>query len=173
MRSGSALENALLRLLETKHFEEISARDICAESGVHYATFFRHHAGKETLLDDIAANEIRAAADLAPPYPRHADEAASLAALCRHVERRRDLWRVLLNGGAGSYTRQAWLKRVRTLSDAKRHAARSLPGGLAATCAAGSVIEALSWWLGQPSGTCGTRDFVPMLERICAPVLRP
>lgn len=171
-RSGSALEKALLRLLESKHFEQISARDICAISGVHYATFFRHHAGKETLLDAIAADEIRAVVDLAPPYPRHAEDGPDLAALCRRVEQRRDLWRVLLNGGASAYTRQAWLRRARAMADTKADAVKSLPGDLAATSAAGAVIEALSWWLGQSSGACKAQDFVPILERICAPFLR-
>ena len=172
-RSSAALEKALFRLLETKHFEEISARDICAEAGVHYATFFRHHAGKETLLDGIAAEAIRTVVDLAPPYPPETDSGLGLAALCRHIEKHRDFWRILLNGGANAYTRRAWLRRTRAVLGEKAGATNSLPGDLAASCAAGAVIEALSWWLAQPADAYEAQDFAPILERLCAPVLKP
>src|ERR1700741_4640218 len=81
VRSGAALRDALLRLLERKPFDQITVRDICAEAGVHYATFFRHHPSKEALLDHIAAEQIVPSVELTLPIKDAGDDRGSLDAL--------------------------------------------------------------------------------------------
>ena len=51
VRSARAMEAALLALLARKPLEQITIREVAAEAGVSYATFFRHHPTKEALLD--------------------------------------------------------------------------------------------------------------------------
>src|SRR5688572_31218782 len=85
MRSGRSLRDALLSLLGQKSFEQITIRDICAESGVHYATFFRHHQTKEDLLDDIAKDQIQQLNALTLAIRDHDDYAAGFRALCAYV----------------------------------------------------------------------------------------
>jgi len=55
IRTRRALREALLGLIETRAFEQITIREIAARAGIGYATFFRHHASTEALLDDLAA----------------------------------------------------------------------------------------------------------------------
>jgi AcrR family transcriptional regulator len=38
--------------------EQISIRDIAADSHVGYTTFFRHYPTKEALLEDLARDEM-------------------------------------------------------------------------------------------------------------------
>ena len=81
IRTRAALQSALLALIERKPLE-ITIREIAPESGVHYATFFRHHGTKEELLNAIAAEEIQCLVDMTLPVvfsrDRHAVHLALL-----------------------------------------------------------------------------------------------
>src|SRR5262249_58428387 len=101
-RSRETLRAALLQLLTTRPFAEITIRDICARASIGYATYFRHYPGKKELLDDLAAAEIADLLAHAVPILYAEDSHAACLALCRAVERRRRLWSALLTGGAAA-----------------------------------------------------------------------
>ena len=113
VRSGQALREALLTLLERKPWDQVTVRDICAESGVHYATFFRHYQTREELFDAIARDRIAQLNAMTLAIRDSADYAAGFRALCSHVEEHRALWATLLNGGAGAAMREEWLRQSR------------------------------------------------------------
>src|SRR3974390_644861 len=58
LRTRKALQTAMLVLLERKQFDQVTIREIAAEAGIGYATFFRHHASKAELLEELAAEQI-------------------------------------------------------------------------------------------------------------------
>lgn len=168
MRSGLALRDALLRLLERKPFDQITVRDICAEAGVHYATFFRHHAGKEALLDDIAADQISTLVDLTLPYHEPAEEGRGFEMLCAYVEEHRALWSILLNGGAGAAMREEWLRRARIVADEHEPAGKWLPKDLGTICSVSLIIETVSWWLGKQQNAYRPGEVAAILQKLHA-----
>lgn len=165
-RSSAALRDALLRLLERKPFEQITVRDICAEAGVHYATFFRHHPSKEDLLENVAAQQIGTLVELTLPIKDAAGDRIAFDALCAYVEEHRTLWSVLLNGGAGMAMRQEWLRRARIVAESRQPVGSWLPKELGTICSTSLIAETISWWLAQPTGEYSASKVAQILDRL-------
>ena len=168
VRTDRVLRSAFLALLERKQLDQITIRDICAEAGVHYATFFRHHPSKEALLDHVAADQIDRLVELTLPVQEAIDHQAGFLALCTYIEDHRPLWTTLLNGGAGQAMREELL-RV-SLAVASRRASQDswLPVELATRCTVSVIVETISWWLNQPAGAFGIEQAAKMLDRLVA-----
>lgn len=163
IRSAKALQEALLRLLERKAFDQITVREITAEAGVHNATFFRHHADKESLLDTIAADEINRLVAFSLPGGLTLE---GNMALCEYVGTHRALWRALLNGGARSAMREEYVRLSMQVASAHTGAKSWLPEELAVVCSTMLIIETLSWWLGQDEGVYSCERIAGMLFRL-------
>jgi AcrR family transcriptional regulator len=166
VRSGAALCDALLRLLGRKPFEQITVRDICGEAGVHYATFFRHHASKEALLDHLAADQIATSVELTLPIRDAGDDRGSFHALCAYIEERRALWSVLLNGGAGAAMRAEWLRAARIVAETREPVGSWLPKELGTICSTSLIVETVAWWLAQPEGAYRVEEIADLLNRL-------
>lgn len=166
VRSGAALRDALLRLLDDKAFDQITVRDICAEAGVHYATFFRHHSGKEALLDHIAAEQISTLVDLTLPFHEPMEAGRGFHMLCEYIEAHRGLWSTLLNGGAGAAMREEWLHRARIVSEAREPVGSWLPKELGTICSVALIVETVSWWLKQPLHAYSADQIAAILHRV-------
>jgi AcrR family transcriptional regulator len=168
LRTGAALRDALLHLLERKSFDQITVRDICAEAGVHYATFFRHQPSKEALLDDIAAEQIAASVELTLPIKDAGDDRGSLHALCAYIGQHRALWSILLNGGAGATMREEWLRQARIVSETRESVSSWLPKELGTICSTSIIVETIAWWLTQPAEAWSPEEIASILHRLIA-----
>lgn len=166
LRSGAALRDGLLRLLEKKGFDQITVRDICADAGVHYATFFRHHAGKEALLDHIAAEQISTLVDLTLPFHEPMEEGRGFLMLCAYVDSHRNLWSTLLNGGAGAAMREEWLRRAQQVSEGREQIGSWLPQELGTICSVALIIETVSWWLLPKQEAYSAVEVAKILHRL-------
>ena len=166
VRSGQALREALLALLARKPYDQITVRDICAEAGVHYATFFRHYQGREELLDAIARDRIAQLNAMTLAIRDSADYAAGFRALCAHVDENRALWKTLLNGGAGAAMREEWLRQSQIVAAQEPPISSWLPRELGTICAATLIAETLAWWLGQPEGAWPVERVAEILMRL-------
>lgn len=173
LRSGQALREALLALLERKPFDQITIRDICAGAGVHYATFFRHHPSKEALLDDIAKDQIQQLNRLTLAIRGGKDYQAGFRALCAYVHDHRALWSTLLNGGAGAAMREEWLRQSRLVAATEGPVDSWMPLDLGAICAATLIAETLAWWLAQPKGRYSVDDVAAILYRSLSHFITP
>ncbi len=151
LRSREALRTALLQLLESKSFDDISIRDIVAKAGIAYTTFFRHHPAKEALLDEIAAQEISRLVAISFPVLESVDSRASCVALCTYVDQNRALWTTLLTGGAASVLRDAFIEESFNVTVARPNLRSALPAELGNVLVASSILEVLKWWLQQNS----------------------
>jgi len=151
VQTREALRQALLKLLESKPFEQITIREIAAEAGVGYTTFFRHHPGKEELLNDIAADEIRHLIELAMPVlGTTTDIQAASLTFCKSVAERRALWSILLTGGAASVLREEFMRLSAEIAAAwDRNDDHWLPSDVGVVLATSGTIELLTWWLKQ------------------------
>ena len=166
MRSGQALREALLALLPCKPFDQITIRDICAQAKVHYATFFRHHETKESLLDDIAKDQIRQLNTLTLAIREADDYEAGFHALCQYVADHRALWATLFNGGAGSAMREEWLRQSQAVAAREAPVSSWLPMELGTICAATLIAETLAWGVAQPENAYSARDMARILHRL-------
>lgn len=150
MRTREALRTALLRLLEQKPLEDITVRDICEFAAVGYTTFFRHHPSKESLLDEVAAEQIQRLVDLSLTAAENSEDSrAASIALFTYVNEHRKLWSTLLNGGAEAAMRAELLRIAREIAATKGRSETWPPSDITTIIGVSSTIELLSWWLRQ------------------------
>jgi len=172
VRSRKALSDALLALLEEKPFDQLTIREISARAGIGYATFFRHYPDKESLLSDVASEEITDLLARASPLLLGIDSLEPAHALCTHVAEHRALWSALLTGGAAGIVRDEFIRQARALAaGGTRKPPSWLPSDLAVVHGAGGTLDLLAWWLAQdtdyPAG-----QIAEILDRlIIAPVV--
>ena len=149
VRSRQALHDALLALLEAKPLEQITIRDIVAQAGIGYTTYFRHYPTKEALLDDVAAEQISSLINLSMQVMDTHDLRAGSMALFTYVKAQRPLWITLLNGGAAATIRDEFLRQAREIAGARAPSESWLPTDVGFILIVSGTIELLSWWLRQ------------------------
>jgi len=170
-KSRDALLTALLHLLTENSFEQVTIREITQRAGIGYATFFRHYPGKEALLNDLAADQIKELLGLALPILFAIDSRAASTALCAYVEQHRKLWSALLTGGAGGTMREEFVRQAKQIAAAMPNPDTWLPGDLKVVYAVGGTLDVLAWWL-QQSPALPVERIAEILDRlVIAPTL--
>jgi AcrR family transcriptional regulator len=149
VRTREALRRALLRLLGTKPLDQITIRDISTSARVGYTTFFRHHPTKDSLLNDVAAEQIKRLIDLVLPVLDAGDTRAVSVALCTYVDQHRALWFTLLTGGAAGALREEFTRMSRQIAATRSQPDHWLPNEVAVILVISATIELLAWWLRQ------------------------
>jgi AcrR family transcriptional regulator len=149
VQTRQALRQALLALLDDKPLEAITIREIADTAGINYTTFFRHHKGKEELLEEIAAEEIQALFNLMLPALGNTNTRGGAMALCSYVAERRELWRRLLTGGAAGRLRDEFIALTRDFAVEHGSDHDWLPPEVGVIMGASGTIELLTWWLQQ------------------------
>ncbi|HTV96102.1 MAG TPA: TetR/AcrR family transcriptional regulator [Steroidobacteraceae bacterium] len=147
VRTREALRRALLRLLDLKPLEQITIRDICEAADVGYTTFFRHHPTKESLLNDVAAEQIGRLVGLTLSVLDTQDTRSASLALCSYVDDHRKLWSTLLTGGAAGAMRDEFMRLSRQIAATRARPGAWPPPDIATILCVSSTIELLSWWL--------------------------
>jgi AcrR family transcriptional regulator len=149
VRTREALRGSFLKLLQEKPLDQITIRDIAAGADINYATFFRHHATKESLLHEIAEQQVRTLSSLMLPSLDASDMSAASLALCNYVEAHRSLWSTLLTGGAASVFREELLRIAREVAITRSNPNSWVPPELAISFHVSGTVELLTWWLRQ------------------------
>jgi AcrR family transcriptional regulator len=170
IRTDQALRTALLTLLEHQPLEQITIRQIAAEAEVHYATFFRHHATKEALLNHVAADQINRLVELSLPVSDAVDSRAGFVTLCTYVGDHRALWTALLTGGAAGAMREELLRVSRELARVRAPKGSWLPMALGTACTVSLIVETISWWLTQPPEESSIEWVAKILHRLVHPL---
>ncbi|MDH4041033.1 MAG: TetR/AcrR family transcriptional regulator [Gammaproteobacteria bacterium] len=149
VRTRDSLRRALLELLQSRSFEQITIREIAATAGIGYTTFFRHHPTRESLLEEIAADEMRQLLEhLLSTFDADDTRAQSLA-LCQYVADHRAVWSTLLTGGAAGTLREEFIRIAKAVAEGSPHNTRWLPAEVGIILVASGTIELLAWWLQQ------------------------
>jgi AcrR family transcriptional regulator len=149
VRSREQIRNAFLHLLETTTLNEITVREICAKASLNYVTFFRHYQTKESLLEDIAADEVRQLVELTLPVFNAENTAAAAVTLCTYIDAHRKLWTTLFVGGAAESVRRTLIDLSRKVSHAHLASEGWPPKEVAVAIFVASTVELLTWWLQQ------------------------
>lgn len=169
-KTNRGLKDALLALLERKQFEQVSIREICAEAGIHYATFFRRHASKEDLLEKIASDQVEAVVTLTLSVLDSGDARASFVALFEYIDDHRALWTTLLTGGAAASMRATLMNLAAERSAQVDAPEGPIPRALARNACVTLIIEAITWQLAEPPGAYPPErmaDIVGLLLKSC------
>lgn len=90
------IQEALFRLLEKKTIDKIKINELCEESGINRATFYRHYETLQDILREIETDVIRA---MPQPRqkPRNLDEARLyLEQVCTYIYEHIDIMQVLI-----------------------------------------------------------------------------
>lgn len=149
VRSRNALTSALLELLQERPFDQLTIREIAARAGIGYATFFRHYPTKETLLSDVASEEIAGLLDRAVPILFDVNSYDAVLALCGHISEHKKLWSALLTGGAAGILRDEFIRQAREIARNTDILVDWLPADLGVIHGTGATIDILAWWLAQ------------------------
>jgi AcrR family transcriptional regulator len=147
VRTRESLRHALLKLLDLKPMEQITIRDICDVASIGYTTFFRHHPAKESLLNDVAADEMGRLVELSLSVADTSDTRSASIALCKYVDAHRKLWSTLLTGGAAGAMRDEFMRLSLQIAATRAQPGTWPPPDIATALVVGSTIELLSWWL--------------------------
>ena len=149
-RTLGHMRQGFLDLVAQHPVEAITVDDIIAAAGVSRSTFYRHFATKEALVDHVAETEIEDMVASAFPLLSSIDAAESCIALVRYVDERRNLWSILLNGGASGVMRSRFVNLAINLGAAQVGGDdQDLPAELGAAFGVAATVEVLSWWLRQ------------------------
>jgi AcrR family transcriptional regulator len=171
LRTREALRRALLELLESHQLDQITVRDIAGEAGIGYATFFRHHASKEELLNEIARAEITRLMALTMPKLDVNNTLVACLAMCHYVDQHRATWSALLAGG-GTATLRAEFIRLASEGASRVPNKGWLPVELGAVYGVAAAVEILGWWLRRPPGELSAERIAEILDRlVVAPAL--
>jgi AcrR family transcriptional regulator len=149
VRTREALRTALLKLLAVKSLAQITIRDIAAEAGIGYTTFFRHHPTKESLLDDLAAEQLRRLITLVMPMLNSQNALAASETLFQYVDEERALWSTLLTGGAAGALKQEFLRICQEIAESWPSPSTWPPVDVTTQLVASGTVELLAWWLRQ------------------------
>lgn len=149
VRSRAQIRTAFLRLLQTTPLNEITIREICAKASLSYVTFFRHYQTKESLLADIAADEVGQLVSLTLPVFNTENTAAAALTLCTYIDTHRKLWTTLFVGGAAESVRRTLMDLSKKVSHAYKASEGWPPKDVAVAIFVASTVELLTWWLQQ------------------------
>ena len=173
LQTRKALCDGLLDLLKSRSFDEISIREIVAAAGVGYNTFFRHYPDKESVLDAIAAAEIRQLVSLSVPVLDAKDTLAACFTLCSYVAENRKLWTTLLTGGAARALREEFVRASREVGENRPRGKDWVPLDIAIILVTSGIFELLAWWLGQEQPLPVDRVALICQQIVVSPVIEP
>lgn len=89
------LEEGLMRLLEKKEIDRISVSELCAESGINRATFYRHYGEPRDILKNIRRNITAEVQLLAKRDNAEDNPSRWLGDVCRYFYDNKKILRVL------------------------------------------------------------------------------
>lgn len=94
------LKEGLLRLLKTKELKKIKISELCAESGVNRATFYRHYETPQDVLLELERDMVRQIFP-APSRPQTLQEAQlHLESLCAYLHDNAEIMKILFRCNA-------------------------------------------------------------------------
>src|SRR5438128_5231066 len=93
LKTRLALRDALLALLATKSWDEISIQEICHQANVGRSTFYLRYQGKEDLLEE-SLNDLR---DFLIANTKHSGnkEFTTLHGLLEHIAEQRAVFKAV------------------------------------------------------------------------------
>ena len=94
------LKEGLLRLIEKKEIDKISVSELCVESGINRATFYRHYQIPLDVLEDIRADFIKEM-NFTPQEPNsRKDIVNQIEDICTYLKKNEKVTKILFSCGS-------------------------------------------------------------------------
>lgn len=90
------LKEGMLRLLQTKELDKINVSELCRESGINRATFYKHYTSPQNVLEDVAADLVGDLRRMEPEIHTAESSRKYMEDVCVYLYDRRDLMKLLL-----------------------------------------------------------------------------
>jgi AcrR family transcriptional regulator len=150
-RTERALAAALVRLTLSRTYDEISIRDIAAEAGVGYATFFRRYPDKDALLLAVVDLVLDEMLDLLLPLAADRSAAGGRVLgtrLFRYGAEHAEVCRVLLRARHVPAIREQIARRGHAAAEhAGAVQGRGIPIEIGVHHLVSVSMSLLEWWL--------------------------
>ncbi|MGN6475351.1 MAG: TetR/AcrR family transcriptional regulator [Mycobacteriales bacterium] len=157
-KTRAALHRALLDLIAVRPYDAITVDDIVTSAAVARATFYAHYRDKGDLLaamsDNLITELMATVGDVSWQQPP-AFSGAGIHTILIHVDRHRDLYRLLLGGGGGVEPRAALIDAFRSTADRVFSPVMTAHGKspragfpLVTTTFVGALLLTIERWLG-------------------------
>jgi len=166
LQTRKALRDALLELLRSSSIDKISIREVVSTAGVGYNTFFRHYPDKDSILEEIAAEEINHLVRLSISVLDTENTLASCRTICAYVDENKPVWKTLLRGGAAVALRQEFVRISREVAENRPTGKDWIPFNIALILITSGIFELLAWWVGEKDPLS-----VDQVARICQQII--
>lgn len=149
------LREGLLRLLKTKDISAIRITELCTESGINRATFYRHYQQPRDIIVEIRHEMFREIKHLAETDNAKNDPGKWLEHMCQYFYDNADLLRILIHCRTDdefvTLINELYQNKLRLLRTA-RYAAGLDDAELKLTthCIAGGIYYLLRQWITEP-----------------------
>lgn len=90
------LQQALLKILQTKHIDKVTIKELCQEAKVNRGTFYLHYATPNDLLMEIEQQFIDENMVRFSPYFNEGYETSHLAGLFAGILKNKELCRIIM-----------------------------------------------------------------------------
>lgn len=144
-RTLESLANALIELTLEKGYDAVTIRDITARAQVGYATFFRHYADKEGLLNDVIEVVLTQLMGFLQNTETDDSEGYEGMRLFQYVEENSSLCRVLVSSGMLQRVQAAGVRYVLTQRTPRKNS--PIPPEIAANHLVAASVALIQWWL--------------------------
>lgn len=92
----AVLQQALLKILQTKHIDKVTIKELCEEAKVNRGTFYLHYATPNDLLMEIEQQFIDENMARFNPYFNEGYETSYMANLFASILKNRELCRIIM-----------------------------------------------------------------------------
>ena len=90
------LQQALLKILQTKHIDKVTVKELCQEAKVNRGTFYLHYATPNDLLIEIEKQFIDENMTYFTPYFHQGYETSQLAGMFTCILKNKDICRIIM-----------------------------------------------------------------------------
>lgn len=116
------LKEGLLRLLAEKPLEKIHVNELCTESGINRATFYRHYQTPHDVLAEFEMDIVgEILINISKQKPKTMQEAQKLLeTLCTHIHEHADVFKILFRSNSDEDMRRKLNILYRQLWDLRK-----------------------------------------------------
>lgn len=149
-RTRLALRDAMLALLPSAGWDELSIQAICERANVGRSTFYLHYQGKDDLLSDSFAGLRDHLTSQWGQGP--APGLGMLGGLLDHMAEQRAVFKAVIGQRSGHGIASRFKAMVRELVDLelKAHGLTTDQRHWLACYLAGGIVETMAWWIHAP-----------------------